>query len=125
MKRSGRSDFSNSTLLKDVNGQTAHLTAQAAWYFLDGLAHRVRENPIDTPEHIKKFIVNLDAAGHDIIFHKSTVSERWWMEIPVKNPATNHNFFVSCSYEDYQLACKQEIPERWWRYLHRLGNESD
>jgi arginase family enzyme len=111
--------------LKDVNDQTAHLTAQAAWYFLDGLAHRVRENPVDTPEHIKKFIVNLDAAGHDIIFHKSTLSERWWMEIPVKNPATNHNFFVSCSYEDYQLACKQEIPERWWRYLHRLGNESD
>lgn len=108
--------------LKDVNDQTAHITAQAAWYFLDGLAHRVKENPVDTPEHIKKFIVNLDVAGHDIIFHKSTLSERWWMEIPVKNPATNHNFFVSCSYEDYQLACKQEIPERWWRYLHRLGN---
>jgi arginase family enzyme len=111
--------------LKDVNGQTSHLTAQAAWYFLDGLAHRVWENPVDTPQHIKKFIVNLDAAGHDITFHKSTLSERWWMEIPVKNPATNHNFFVSCSYEDYQLACKQEIPERWWRYLHRLGNEPE
>ncbi len=111
--------------LRDVNGQTAHITAQAAWYFLDGLAHRIGENPIDTPEHIKKFIVNLDAAGHDIIFHKSTVSERWWMEIPIKNPATNHNFFVSCSYEDYQQACKQEIPERWWRYLHRLGNDLD
>lgn len=111
--------------LRDVNGQTAHITAQAAWYFLDGLANRISENPVDTPEHIKKFIVNLDAAGHDIIFHKSTVSERWWMEIPVKNPDTNHNFFVSCSYEDYQQACKQEIPERWWRYLHRLGNELD
>ncbi len=109
----------------DVNDQTAHITAQAAWYFLDGLAHRVKENPVDTPEHIKKFIVKLDAAGHDIIFHKSTLSERWWMEIPVKNPATNYNFFVSCSYEDYQQACKKEIPERWWRYLHRLGNEMD
>jgi len=109
--------------LKDVNGQTAHLTAQAAWYFLDGLAHRVRENPVDTPEHIRKFIVNLDIAGHDIIFHKSNLSERWWMEIPVKNPVTGYNFFVSCSYEDYQQACKEEIPERWWRYLHRLGND--
>ena len=108
----------------DMNGQTAHLAAQATWYFLEGISHRIPENPIDTPEHIKKFIVNLNAAGHDIIFHKSTLSERWWMEIPVKNPVTGYNFFVSCSYEDYQLACNQELPDRWWRFLHRLGNES-
>ncbi|MCK5691275.1 MAG: formimidoylglutamase, partial [Bacteroidales bacterium] len=99
----------------DINGQTAHLAAQSTWYFLEGLTHRIRENPKDTPEHIKKFIVTLNAAGHDIIFHKSTLSERWWMEIPVKNPVTGHNFFVSCSYEDYQQACNQEIPDRWWR----------
>ena len=109
----------------DINGQTAHLAAQASWYFLEGLTHRIRENPVDTPEHLKKFIVTLNAAGHDIIFHKSTLSERWWMEIPVKNPATGYNFFVSCSYEDYQHACNQEIPDRWWRFLHRLGNEKD
>ena len=109
----------------DVNGQTAHLAAQSAWYFFEGLTHRIRENPVDTPEHIKKFIVTLNAPGHDIIFHKSTLSERWWMEIPVKNPATGYNFFVSCSYEDYQHACNQEIPDRWWRFLNRLGNEKD
>jgi arginase family enzyme len=109
----------------DINEQTAHLAAQAVWYYLEGLTHRIRENPLDTPEHIKKFIVTLNAAGHDICFHKSTLSERWWMEIPVKNPATGYNFFVSCSYEDYQLACNQEIPDRWWRFLHRLGNEKD
>jgi len=108
----------------DINDQTAHLTAQSAWYFLEGLSHRIQENPIETPEHIKKFIVTLNAAGHDIIFHKSTLSERWWMEIPVKNSVTGYNFFVSCSYEDYQLACNQELPDRWWRFLHRLGNES-
>jgi len=109
----------------DINGQTAHLAAQASWYFLEGLTHRIRENPVDTPEHLKKFIVTLNAAGHDIIFHKSTLSERWWMEIPVKNPVSGYNFFVSCSYEDYQQACNQEIPDRWWRFLHRLSNEKD
>ena len=109
----------------DTNGQTAHLTAQAAWYFLEGFSHRIKENPIDTPEHIKKFIVTLNTAGHDIVFHKSTLSERWWMEIPAKNQATGHNFFVSCSYDDYQQACKQEIPDRWWRFLNRLGNETE
>jgi len=109
----------------DMNGQTAHLAAQSAWYFLEGLTHRIRENPIDTPEHITKFIVNLNAAGHDIIFHKSTLSERWWMEIPVKNTVSGYNFFVSCSYEDYQQASNQEIPDRWWRFLNRLGNENE
>ncbi len=48
----------------DINGQTAHLAAQSTWYFLEGLTHRIRENPKDTPEHIKKFIVTLNAAGH-------------------------------------------------------------
>ncbi len=110
---------------QDPNGQTALLAAQATWYFLDGLSHRIKENPLDTPEHIKKFIVNLDAAGHDIVFHKSTLSERWWMEIPVKNGVTGQNYFVSCSYEDYQQASGQEIPDRWWRFLHRLGNETE
>jgi arginase family enzyme len=107
----------------DPNGQTALLVAQALWYFLEGLSHRIPENPVGTPEHIKKFIVNLNAAGHDIIFHKSTISERWWMEIPVKNSVTGNNFFVSCSHDDYLQACNQEIPDRWWRFLHRLGNE--
>jgi formiminoglutamase len=109
----------------DTNGQTAHLTAQAAWYFLEGFSHRIKENPVDTPEHIKKFIVTLNTAGHDIVFHKSTLSERWWMEIPAKNQLTGHNFFVSCSYDDYQQACKQEIPDRWWRFLNRVGNEAE
>jgi formiminoglutamase len=110
---------------RDPQGQTAHLVSQALWYFLEGLSHRIPENPVDTPEHLKKFIVNLDAAGHDIVFHKSTISERWWMEIPVKNSVSGKNFFVSCSYDDYQQACNQEIPDRWWRFLHRLGNEME
>ncbi len=109
----------------DVNDQTIHLAAQGVWYFLDGLIHRIRENPIETPEHIKKFIVTLNTAGHDIIFHKSTISERWWMEIPVKNLSTGYNFFISCTYEDYQQACNQELPERWWRFLHRVSNEME
>lgn len=105
----------------DLNRQTAHLAAQATWYFLEGMTHRIRENPVESPDHTKKFIVTLNAAGHDIIFHKSNLSERWWMEIPIINPSTGYNFFVSCSYEDYQQACNQEIPDRWWRYLNRLG----
>jgi len=109
---------------KDINGQSAHLAAQAIWYFIEGFGHRIKENPSDTPGQTRKFIVHMDAAGHDIIFIKSTISERWWMEIPVKNPDTEGNFFVSCTYEDYQQACNQEIPDRWWRFLHRFSKEN-
>ena len=109
---------------KDINGQTAHLGAQAVWYFLEGITQRISEDPLSTPQHMKQFIVNLDAAGHDLVFHKSSLSDRWWMEIPVKNRATGQNFFISCSYEEYQQACRQEIPDRWWRYLHKLGTET-
>lgn len=106
---------------KDINEQTSHLAAQAIWYFIEGLSYRVKENPFDTSGHTKKFILTLDNPDHELIFYKSTLSERWWIEIPVKNKLTNHNYFISCSYEDYQMACNNEIPDRWWRYLHRLA----
>ncbi len=106
----------------DFNKQTSHLAAQAIWYFIEGLAHRVNENPLDNPGHSKKFIVTPENAQQELIFHKSTLSERWWLEIPVINPVTNHNYFIACAYEDYQQACNNLIPERWWRYLQRLEN---
>jgi formiminoglutamase len=107
---------------KDLNGQTSHLAAQAIWYFIDGLSHRLKENPMETSMHTKKFIVTPDEFGQELIFIKSNLSERWWIEIPVKNPSTNYNYFISCSYEDYKRACNNIIPDRWWRYLQRLGN---
>ena len=116
---------------RDLNGQTAHLTAQAAWYFLDGFTFRNPENPAVASAQdslsggFTSFLVNLDAAGHNINFLKSNTSGRWWMEIPVKNHASGHNFFIACSYEDYQQASKDEIPERWWRYLHILEKVGD
>jgi hypothetical protein len=87
------------------------------------LSHRVKENPYDTSEHTKKFIITLDEIDQVLVFYKSNLSERWWIEIPVKNNLTKQNFFISCSYEDYQLACNNEIPDRWWRYLHRLSSK--
>lgn len=107
---------------KDLNDQTSHLAAQAVWYFIDGLSHRVKENPHETSGHTKKFIITPDEVDQELIFYKSNLSERWWIEIPVKNPLTKHNYFISCSYEDYQKACSNVIPDRWWRYLQRLGN---
>lgn len=108
---------------KDLNDQTSHLAAQVIWYFIEGLSHRIQENPLETSQHMKKFIITPSEANQELIFYKSNLSERWWIEIPVKNPVTNYNHFISCSYEDYQQACNNIIPDRWWRYLQRLDNE--
>lgn len=110
---------------QDTQGQTALLVAQASWYFLEGLSQRNVEVPSANASGFTSFVVNMDAAGHDINFLKSSTTGRWWMEIPVKNPDTGHNFFISCSYEDYQHASRDEIPDRWWRYLNILGKEED
>ncbi len=106
---------------KDLNDQTSHLAAQCIWYFIDGLSFRVKENPVDTPEHIRKFIITPDGIDQELIFHKSNISERWWMDIPVTNPETGKNYYISCSHDDYKRACNNIIPDRWWRFFHRLG----
>ncbi|MEX0982699.1 MAG: formimidoylglutamase [Bacteroidales bacterium] len=106
---------------KDLNGQTSHLAAQAVWYFIDGLSHRLKENPLETSEHTRKFIISPGEINEELIFYKSNLSERWWIEIPVKNPVTNYNYFISCSYDDYKRACNNVIPDRWMRYLLRLN----
>lgn len=106
---------------KDLNSQTSHLAAQAIWYFVDGLSHKIHENPYESGSHTKKFIINQDQNNHELVFYKSTLTGRWWMEIPVKNTFTKQNFFISCSYEDYQQACNNEIPDRWWRYFYRYS----
>jgi len=102
----------------DSNGHTVHLAAQTLWYFLDGIAIRIKENPQNAGA--TKFIVSMEASGQDIAFYKSLKTERWWMEIPAINPLTGMNYLVSCNYEDYLSASADEIPERWWKAFHRL-----
>lgn len=106
---------------KDLNDQTSHLAAQALWHFIEGFSNRVLERQEIQGEHTKKFIVTLNEIDQELIFLKSTVSGRWWLEIPVEDPLTKRNHFIASSYEDYQRACNNQIPDRWWRYLKRLG----
>jgi hypothetical protein len=50
------------------------------------------------------------------VFFKSNLTERWWIEIPSENNASNKlkkNTLLPCSHDDYLLACNQELPERW------------
>jgi arginase family enzyme len=104
----------------DNGKQTVQLTAQMIWYFVEGFYSRVGDYPINIEDHLK-FIVHLDDTGHEIIFWKSRKTTRWWMELPYgdKQKFSRHQL-VPCSLRDYEMACKQELPDRWMRAYTKL-----
>ena len=98
----------------DVNNQTAQLLAQMIWYFIAGYKMRKQElNP--NLKNCIKYTVAFEDGKNEIIFYKSQSSGRWWMGIPFIKEGEKQlqNYFVACTYSDYEVANKGEIPDRW------------
>lgn len=94
------------------------LIAQILWYFVEGVNFRSNEYPFVSKESYLKYIVPVEGYD-DLIFFKSDVSERWWVEAPVFFNNTERKVLLPCSYDDYELAISQNVPERWWRTLKK------
>lgn len=94
------------------------LIAQILWYFIEGVNFRSNEYPFVSKESYLKYIVPVEGYD-DLIFFKSDVSERWWVEAPVFFNNTEKKVLLPCSYDDYELAISQNVPERWWRTLKK------
>lgn len=110
--------------LMDHNGQTAHLIAQMVWYFVEGYGHRKQDFPIGDKKDYLKYRVHLPEVEHELIFYKSDKTDRWWMEVPYpQNQRVRYerHHMVPCSYNDYQTACKEEMPDKWWRAFSKLS----
>jgi len=108
----------------DSNGQTAKSVAQMIWYFIDGYNHRKNDYPVGGRKTYLKYIVNIQDGKNEVVFYKSDKSERWWMDVPY--PAHNkikyeRHLLVPCSYNDYQTACDNEVPNRWWQTFQKLS----
>ncbi|MBN4061838.1 MAG: arginase [Flavobacteriales bacterium] len=109
----------------DKNGQTAHLCAQMIWHFIDGFYNRKKEFPITSKKNYLKYRVALefDKDSHELIFYKSRISDRWWMDVPYppqKGIKYERHHLVPCSYSDYELAAKEEMPDKWWKTYKKL-----
>lgn len=104
----------------DQNYQTSHLAAQVIWYFIEGFYLRKKDYPFGKLTDYKKFIVNLNTEEHELIFYKSIRTERWWLEIPYTIRNEDKKLVIACSHEDYQKACRQEIPDRWWKWYQKI-----
>jgi formiminoglutamase len=109
---------------KDRGGQTTHLAAQMIWYFLEGYCNRKQDFPFSTGTEYTKFRVVIKDNQYELVFYKSNKSDRWWMEVPYppdKRLKFERHYWVPCSYTEYQEACKDEMPDRWWLTFQKLG----
>jgi arginase family enzyme len=96
------------------------LIAQMVWYFIEGFSFRSNEYPFGSKEKYIKYIVPIEE--EELVFYKSNISGRWWIEIPFLTNVNNklkRITLLPCTNEDYLAACEQEIPERWWKAQRR------
>jgi len=104
----------------DAQRKTAAVVATMIWYFIEGFYHRKNESLFKSNDFMK-YTVALPTQPEAITFYKSKMTEKWWMEVAAdKNSPYVRNSIVPCSYSDYQLATKGEIPERYINTLARL-----
>ncbi|MFN0032856.1 MAG: formimidoylglutamase [Flavobacteriales bacterium] len=107
----------------DKNGQTAHLVAQMLWCLIEGMTHRKLDYPIGDYSEYYKYIVPITDQGSEIVFYKSNKSDRWWMDVPYPSGQElkyERHHLVPCTYEEYQLATNDEMPDRWWKTYQKL-----
>ncbi|SEL65588.1 Arginase family enzyme [Aquimarina amphilecti] len=95
---------------------TALLIAQILWYFVEGVNYR--SNELDIKNQSGTLHYNVPIEDEVLSFYKSPKTERWWIEIPFISSGNNklkRHTLLPCTYNDYERACNQEIPERWYK----------
>ncbi len=104
----------------DIRNQTTGLSAQILWFFLEGFSQKQYETPVLNLSNSGRFIryhVRITDLEDDLIFVKSNLTDRWWIELQGDEDA---NFYVACSYDDYLKANRNEVPDRWVQAMERL-----
>jgi len=97
----------------DLQRWGAMMAAQIAWYFLKGAVKQKDEEPQGEATDFLHYMVPVEGLDEPIVFLKHPISGRWWMEV---NSKKNEEVRIACSENDYLLAQKNEIPERWIRH---------
>lgn len=105
----------------DQNRKTASVVATMIWYFIEGYYHRKSHQNFRGNDFLK-YSVSMPVEPEVITFYKSKISEKWWMEVPYRlgSEMFSRNSIVPCSYNDYQIAIKGEVPERYISTLAKL-----
>jgi arginase family enzyme len=105
-----------------VEDAGAMLIAQILWYFAEGVNFRLDDGNFKSDNDFITYRVPVEESI--LVFKKSVRTERWWIELPFNSEVNNklkRHTLIPCTYRDYENACNQEIPERW--YKARRKNE--
>ena len=104
----------------DVRNQTSGLAAQILWFFLEGFSQKQYETPALSKSDSGRFIkfhVRVTDLVDDLIFIKSILTDRWWIELPSEN---DQILYIACSHEDYLKANRNQVPDRWVQAAERV-----
>ena len=101
----------------DPDSIGAMMVAQICWYYLNGISKRIDNTPIEEATDFIHYRVHIDELDESVSFLKHPVTGRWWMEVPSED-CDNFAIRIPCSKKDYRKACKNEIPDRWWKYFN-------
>lgn len=105
----------------DENFKTASVVATMLWYFMEGYYNRKNEMHFKSNDYVK-YVVSMPYDPATLVFYKSKLSEKWWIEVPYPEGKSEsgklvynypRNCIVPCSYSDYLTANNGELPERW------------
>ena len=96
------------------------LTAQMLWYFVEGVHCKIVEPSLSSESSYKKYIV--PSQDYDFVFYESLLSHRWWVKLPDNECEYNNikkHSLLSCTQEDYLIACDQQIPKRIYKAFRK------
>lgn len=108
--------------LFDRDGTTANLIAQMIWYFIEGFSIRKKDYPTNDSRDFTRYIVQIEG-NEDIVFLRNKYTERWWIDLSLNqkgNSKYEKHYFIPCSRKDYDMALREEIPDRWWQFYQKL-----
>ena len=114
------SSFGLFELNNKLSDSGSMLLAQIVWYFVEGVHCRIIEPSFHSDENFKKYIV--PSQDFDLVFYESLVSKRWWVKLPEDQERNNiykRLSLLSCTQEDYLVACDQQIPERIYKAFRK------
>jgi formiminoglutamase len=120
-KLSSAGFFEYNPTLDTQNNKTASVIATMIWYFIEGFYHR-KDHFSFKSNYYLKYVVSMPDDPDALVFYKSKLSEKWWIEVPYPKgkKVFDRNSIVPCSYGDYQKAMRGEVPERWIHTQARL-----
>ena len=118
------SSFGAYNFSKILDDHEVELAAQIFYFIIDGFCNRKKDYPIGTKKNHVKYAVFHEELNHNLVFHKSPKSQRWWLEVPyppLKDFKFERHNLVPCNYEDYLTAQKGLIPDLWWKTYRKLN----